>query len=102
MITISNTFSRIKSTCRSLPHTGVWFDLYADTRQQRGPLAAPLFLGMLYNWFTNPTRGVLQRSNVSEYGILGASQSASCADSPTQLGHNCIDKGNRWLSGTPG
>jgi fucose permease len=31
--------------------------------------AALLFLGLLYNWVTNPTREMLQRSDATEYGI---------------------------------
>jgi fucose permease len=32
--------------------------------------AALLFLGMLYNWFANPTRALLLRSDESEYGLI--------------------------------
>jgi fucose permease len=32
--------------------------------------AALLFLGLLYNWIANPTREVLQHSDVSDYGLL--------------------------------
>jgi fucose permease len=32
--------------------------------------SAVLFLGLLYNWLTNPTREILLHSDASEYGVM--------------------------------
>lgn len=39
--------------------------------------AALLFLGLLYNWIANPARNVLERSDVTEYGLMESAHKQS-------------------------